>query len=44
MRDIYLLRRLSGEIKKKPKEEKKNNSKIKEKLEVKRGLKYGNNK
>lgn len=40
----FIFKRLSGEIKKKPKEEKKNNSKIKEKLEVKRGLKYGNNK
>ncbi|MBQ8901705.1 MAG: YidC/Oxa1 family membrane protein insertase [Bacilli bacterium] len=40
----FIFKKLSGEGNKKPKEDKKNNSKIKEKLEVKRGLKYGNNK
>lgn len=39
----YIFKRLSGENKKDKKIEKKNN-KIKDKLEVKRGLKYGNNK
>ena len=40
----YIFKRLSGETKKTFKDDKKNNNKIKDKLEVKRGLKYGNNK
>ena len=40
----FIFKRLTGDVQKKPKEDKKNNLKIKEKLEVKRGLKYGNNK
>lgn len=40
----YIFKRLSGETKKKDKEDKPKKNKIKDKLEVKRGLKYGNNK
>ena len=40
----FVFRRLSGEVKKKDKKDKNNkNDKIKDKLEIKRGMKYGNN-
>lgn len=39
----YIFRRLSGEKKKSNKENKNTGNKIKDKLEVKKGLKYGNN-
>ena len=39
----YIFKRLSGDVKKKDKKDNKN-SKIKDKLEVKKGLKYGSNK
>ena len=39
----YLFKRLSGETKNKKDKKDNKNKKIKDKLEIKRGLKYGNN-